>query len=46
MNASHKFNQLKNRLKRLTHREFDKQNPLNPRQIERLKELRLQFNNK
>jgi len=40
MNASHKQNKLVNRLERLSKRENDKKNPLNPRQVERLKTLR------
>lgn len=40
MNASHKINRLKNRLKRLTRKSQDVKNPLSPRQSLRLNELR------
>ncbi len=38
--VSLKLHQMKNRMKRLTLRERNKENPLNPRQILRLNELR------
>lgn len=46
MNASHKINKQKNRMARLNRRVNDKKNPLNPNQINRLNELREQFNSK
>lgn len=40
MNDAHKIGKLKNRLKRLSKKYHDKKNPLNPRQSNRLNELR------
>ena len=43
MNKAHHINKQKNRKARLERRVNDKKNPLNPRQINRLNELREKF---